>query len=331
MKHYKSITAEDRRDLFIITAERMHLSEGIIEKDYWVCFVLDYLFNDSPWKNSLAFKGGTSLSKCYKIINRFSEDIDLVLDWRILGFKAMDPYIKQSQNQLNKLKRDILNKSNDFLKSVILPRFESDLYELINEPFKVYMDGEDTLCFSYPKLFDESSILNEIRIEIGALSAWSPVERINIQTYAVQYAPSMFKDVNFTVISTQAKRTFWEKIIILHKTNFRSDSRFPARYARHYYDIAMFYQSHYFQESLNDVQLRLDVLQFNQQFYFRNDYHLELAQPGHFKLVPTDSILSALKQDYISMSSMFFDTYPSFEELIDIIQIIENTINSLEY
>jgi len=101
MKHYKSISAEDRRDLFIITAERMHLSEGIVEKDYWVCFVLDYLFNDSPWKNSLAFKGGTSLSKCYKIISRFSEDIDLVLDWRILGFNAMDPYIKQSKTMVN--------------------------------------------------------------------------------------------------------------------------------------------------------------------------------------------------------------------------------------
>ena len=70
------------------------------------------------------------------------------------------------------------------------------------------------------------------------------------------------------------------------------------------------------------------LLQFNKQFYFRNDYHLELAYPGHFKLVPTDTILSALKQDYISMTSMFFDSYPSFEELI---KIVENTINSLEY
>lgn len=330
MKHFKTITAEDRRDMFIITAERMHLSEGIIEKDYWVCFVLDYLFNDSPWKDSLAFKGGTSLSKCYKIISRFSEDIDLVLDWRLLGFKSLEPYINRSQNQLNRLKSDIINKSNNFLKSVIKPRFESDFQELINESFIFYMDGEDTLCFSYPKLFEDSSILNEIRIEIGALSAWSPIEKINIQAYAVKYAPLMFEDSNFTVTSTQAKRTFWEKVIILHKTNYRLDSRFPARYARHYYDIAMFYQSPYFRESLNDAQLRQDVLRFNEQFYFRNDFHLELAHPGHFKLVPTDAILSALKQDYISMTSMFFDTYPSFEELILTIQIVENAINSLE-
>jgi hypothetical protein len=198
MKHFKAITAEDRRDMFIITADRMHLSEGIIEKDYWVCFVLDYLFNDSPWKDSLAFKGGTSLSKCYKIINRFSEDIDLVLDWRLLGFKSMEPYNNRSQTQQKRLKNDIINKSNNFLKSVIKPRFESDFQELINESFKFYMDGNDTLCFSYPKLFDDSTILN------------------------------------------------------------------------------------------------------------------------------------SLKQDYISMTSMFFDTYPSFEELILIIQIVESTINSLE-
>jgi hypothetical protein len=331
MKHFKAITTEDLRDMIIVTAENMHLSEGIIEKDYWVCFVLDYLFSDSPWKDSLAFKGGTSLSKCYKIISRFSEDIDLVLDWRLLGFKSMDPYTKRSQNQLNRLKNDIINKSNNFLKSVIKPKLESDFRELINESFKFYMDSEDTLCFSYPKLFDDSSILNEIRIEIGALSAWSPVEKINIQAYAIKYAPLMFEEPIFTVTSTQAKRTFWEKVIILHKTNYRLDSRFPSRYARHYYDIAMLYKSPYFQDSLNDVRLREDVLRFNEQFYFRNDYHLELAKPGHFKLVPTDIILSALQQDYISMTNMFFDAYPSFEELILIIQIVEKAVNSLEY
>lgn len=76
----------DRRELFRNTAAKMGLNDAIIEKDFWVCLTLDYLFHRSPWKRVITFKGGTSLSKAYHLISRFSEDIDLILDWRILGY-----------------------------------------------------------------------------------------------------------------------------------------------------------------------------------------------------------------------------------------------------
>lgn len=82
MKTVARLSAEDRSDLFRNTANRMQMSDAIVEKDFWVCFTLDYLFHRSPWKDSITFKGGTSLSKAYHLINRFSEDIDLILDWR---------------------------------------------------------------------------------------------------------------------------------------------------------------------------------------------------------------------------------------------------------
>jgi len=327
MKHFKSISIEDRKDMFLVVAERLSLGEGIIEKDYWVTFVLDYLFNDSPWKDNLAFKGGTSLSKCYQIINRFSEDIDLVLDWQLLGFNNLKLDASLSQNQKNKLKRDILAKSNQFIEQEILPRISNDFSSLIDEPFSLYLDGEETICFVYPKIFNENSLVNEVRLEIGALSAWSPTEKVCINTYSSDFFPIMFNEPNFKITSTLAKRTFWEKIIILHKTNYRIDSRFPNRYARHYYDIAMFFSSKHFDDALADRQLLNDVVLFNEIFYFKKDFHLELAVPGSFKLVPNESLLGVIERDYNLMSRMFFNEYPSFSELIEIIKLVEDRIN----
>lgn len=84
MKNIARLPEEERLILFRNTTANCGLSEGIVEKDFWVCWTLDYLFHQSPWANHLAFKGGTSLSKSFDLIHRFSEDIDLILDWRLL-------------------------------------------------------------------------------------------------------------------------------------------------------------------------------------------------------------------------------------------------------
>ena len=80
------------KELFSLTAEQMAMPPGIVEKDFWVVCTLDYLFARSPWRTQLAFKGGTSLSKAYGLIKRFSEDIDLILDWRLLGYGLREPW-----------------------------------------------------------------------------------------------------------------------------------------------------------------------------------------------------------------------------------------------
>ncbi len=92
MRKIAVIEAKEREALFRNTAAKMGVSEAVIEKDFWVCYMLDYLFHRCAWKNSLAFKGGTSLSKAYNLIKRFSEDIDLILDWRVLGYGTDEPW-----------------------------------------------------------------------------------------------------------------------------------------------------------------------------------------------------------------------------------------------
>lgn len=85
MYEIAKLPSEEREILFQNAAARKGMNAAIIEKDFWVCLTLDYLFHKCPWKKAFAFKGGTSLSKVYSLIDRFSEDIDLILDWRVMG------------------------------------------------------------------------------------------------------------------------------------------------------------------------------------------------------------------------------------------------------
>ena len=99
----------EREVLFGNAAEKAGiLNPAIVEKDFWVCFVLDYLFHKSPWPQSFIFKGGTSLSKAYHVIERFSEDIDLIMDWRLLGYSVHEPWeVRSKTQQIKKLKKMI--------------------------------------------------------------------------------------------------------------------------------------------------------------------------------------------------------------------------------
>ena len=105
MRNIARLSDNDRRELFRNTADKMGLNDAIVEKDFWVCFTLDYLFHRSPWKESITFKGGTSLSKAFHLISRFSEDIDLILDWRVLGYGKDEPWEKRSNTKQDAFKK----------------------------------------------------------------------------------------------------------------------------------------------------------------------------------------------------------------------------------
>ena len=111
------LSADDRRELFHNTAAKIGLNDAIIEKDFWVCLTLDYLFHRSPWKEAVTFKGGTSLSKGYHLISRFSEDIDLILDWRVLGYRVDEPWEKSlTPNRMRSIKRPIAGQKFSYRK-----------------------------------------------------------------------------------------------------------------------------------------------------------------------------------------------------------------------
>lgn len=126
MMEIAKLPDDDRSELFRNTAARTGLNDAIVEKDFWVCLTLDYLFQRSPWRKQLTFKGGTSLSKGYHLISRFSEDIDLILDWRVLGYGLNEPWEKRSNT-----KQDAFNKEANRPEYLVMPqRYSRHYYDL---------------------------------------------------------------------------------------------------------------------------------------------------------------------------------------------------------
>lgn len=127
MRKITCLPDDDRRELFRNTADKMGLNDAIVEKDFWVCFTLDYLFHRCPWKDSITFKGGTSLSKAFNLISRFSEDIDLILDWRILGYGKLEPWEKRSNTKQDAFNKEANNRAEIFLAEQFCPTIKKEL------------------------------------------------------------------------------------------------------------------------------------------------------------------------------------------------------------
>ncbi|MBQ0135215.1 MAG: nucleotidyl transferase AbiEii/AbiGii toxin family protein [Oscillospiraceae bacterium] len=324
------LNINDRNDLFTATAQKMNISEAIIEKDFWVCFTLNYLFHVCKWKDSFAFKGGTSLSKAYNLIERFSEDIDLILDWRILGYEMKEPWEERSNTQQQKFFEDARNRLFDFLKNKFVPIFKSDLKNLIEDDFDIYINESDpgTVCFVYPRTFSNNSILNEIRLEIGAMAAWTPTQNIKIHPYAAEQYPQAFDMTETQILTTTAERSFWEKATILHQEAFRPEgSQVPIRYSRHYYDLYCMAKSPIKDSAIKMPKLLEDVTAFKARFYPRNWARYDLAKIDSIKLMPPNHSIDALRKDYDAMQSMIYGYYPTFDEILQCIKSLEKEIN----
>ncbi len=188
------ISNNDRRVLFRNTAQKSRLHEAIVEKDYWVCLTLDCLFHQCSQQKAFTFKGGTSLSKCYGLIKRFSEDIDLILDWRILGYGQNEPWESRSASKQEKFNKEANRRTEEFLRKNLLPELTEKLSSKLKADASFYIDPNDpqTICFQYPKIFNTNSVLQIIRLEIGALAAWTPAKSKVIVPYAAEYYPDVF-------------------------------------------------------------------------------------------------------------------------------------------
>jgi hypothetical protein len=331
MKNIARLPKEERLILFRNTAANCGLSEGIVEKDFWVCWTLDYLFHQSPWANHLAFKGGTSLSKSFDLIHRFSEDIDLILDWRLLESAQKDPWAQRSKNQQDKLNKALNAETEVFLREQFVPKLREDFAQLLVDEFQIEVDEHETqtVNFTYPKLFGEASILPMVCLEIGALAAWTPTTQSEIISYAAQQYGRIFQNPSTSVLTVMPERTFWEKVTILHKEAFRTNGNFPARYSRHYYDLFCMDASPVKAAAFGNLDLLARVVTFKDRFYPAGNAHYDLAKPGTMRLLPPEDCLPVLRDDYAHMRNMLFGEIPSFEEIMACIARLEKEINSL--
>lgn len=327
MESVARLSSDERRQLFAETAAQMRMTPAIVEKDFWVCWTLGRLFAHPELSRLLMFKGGTSLSKVFKLIERFSEDIDLILDWRVVVGED-DPLAARSATKQEALNKTIDARAVDYIGGEMLGLLSAALAPICR--CELAADDPHALNVQYPAAFSDAYLRPEVRLEIGPLAAWLPWDNYKIRPYAAEAFPQLFKQADCAVKAIRAERTFWEKATILHhEANRPEGSPQPLRYSRHYYDLAMMATAPVKDAALADLSLLEAVVAFKQRFYRRSWARYELAKPGTFKLLPSGPVLKAVEKDYAQMRSMIFGRYPAFGEIMADLQQLEGEINAL--
>jgi len=325
MEKLARLPARERSDLFSESAMQKGTTPAVVEKDFWVTWVLNRLFQERDLGRLLMFKGGTSLSKVYHLIERFSEDIDLVLDWRILS--GEDPLAGRSKTKQAQLNAALNEQAQKYIGGELLRLVEVALDRVCG--CRVDADDPHVIDIYYPAAFPDAYLRPEVRLEIGPLASWLPYEEHRISCYAAEAFPDVFEQRECGVRVISAERTFWEKATILHHEAHRPEANpQPPRYSRHYYDLAKMAQSPIKAQALADTGLLANVVEFKQRFYPRGWARYDLAQPGTLKLVPEDHVLASVKSDYRAMENMIFGEVPDVDEILAVIQGLQEEINA---
>ena len=328
MDKVANLSTKERKELFGETASRMGVRPAIVEKDFWVVWVLDKIFADERLSKILMFKGGTSLSKVFDLIGRFSEDIDLILDWREVT--GEDPQAERSSKSRQvKFNEKVNEEALVYIEKTLLPVVSRIVSPLCT--CSIDTDNPYNINIAYPAAFEDPYLRPEILLEIGPLASWLPSDRFEIEAYAAKHFPDVFERTLCSVNAIVAKRTFWEKLTILHQESNRDAGKpLPPRYSRHYYDLAIMAKSAVKTDALANLELLEQVVAFKQKFYPVAWAKFEDAKPGSVKLLPPEFRINELAKDYKAMEHMIFDKALSFEEILEILRALEDEINALE-
>jgi predicted nucleotidyltransferase component of viral defense system len=338
MDAFLTYNVSDRRRICETVSDKIDLQAESVEKDFWVCWTLRELFALPEVGSHLTFKGGTSLSKCWKLISRFSEDIDVVIDRDFLGFggeKSPEASLskKQRAKRLEDLKSACQSSINKDLRPALNKRFHvvipKDLdWTLTSDPDDV---DQQTLLFQYPTVFSSGGYLRPIvKIELGARSDTEPSEIPEIRPFLVEVLPAEFKNGVFKLRAVAPERTFWEKAMLLHEETYRAgDVKPKARLARHYYDLWCLIQAKIGDKALSDTGLFYRVAAHRAVFFRKKKEAQESLKPGSLRLLPQEAQQDVWKRDYEAMrEAMIFGEAPDFTEILRVVGDFERRFNT---
>ncbi|MHB8391021.1 MAG: nucleotidyl transferase AbiEii/AbiGii toxin family protein [Acidiferrobacteraceae bacterium] len=330
----------ERRDLFLGTAARLGTTVQNVEKDFWVCWTLDALFNGlAVGGPRLLFKGGTSLSKAFGLISRFSEDIDITVFRDDLGQAANVAELTALSGKRRRARLDAIRTAcQAYIAGPLTAQFTQTAASVIPEArFRLEPDPEDkdgqTLLFWYPAVTATGGdyVRSAVKIESGAKSALDPHVTATVTPYVAQDLPDL--DLTVTNVTTvKPERTFWDKVIILHGLRQWHDRRGELRHggqriSRHYYDVHQLMQAALAHEWQADHALAIDCAQHARLFFGSVDLGLDTAMPGTFTLTPSAAMRDALARDYAAMSGMIFGEIPALDALLASAEKFEQIVN----
>lgn len=352
MEQFAKRSDTERQDILQESANRRGIRNIIIEKDFWVCWTLDRLYALPELADHIIFKGGTSLSKAYRLIERFSEDIDLTI-----GRTA--PHICDTKNpmelDISRKERerriaDVKKAAQYFVAEVAMPLLNTAFTQSLgtNDGWTFSLDKDDpdqqTLLFHYPRVMNYSMgfgkgsygvgrfgegkigyIKPTVKLEFGARGEIDPHEDKIIQPYVAEDFPDFFEQPNISISTLTAERTFWEKATILHALHHGSKLR--DRMSRHYYDIYVMAEKGIAEIALSQPELLQQVVHNKSLMWRDNKASYKTATMAELKLIPTDDMLLALQKDYAAMQEMLMGDVPDFNVVMKKLTALEELIH----
>jgi len=339
MKEFPGMPEDRRRLVCTQTGAQLNLFDVAVEKDFWVCWTLQKLYTLPEWGERLTFKGGTSLSKGWKLIERFSEDIDIVIDRGALGFdgdQAPDkaPSKTRTKKRINALKAACQQCIHETILPALTESISSELPGALK--WELVIDAEDndaqTLLFNYPTAFPEQAVYlrRTVKIEMGARSDTDPAESIGIQSYISDVFPDLFAEPEFSVRAVMPTRTFWEKAMLLHEETFRTKdkARRKAYLARHYYDLFKLIGAGVADAAVADLDLFYHVAGHRQVYFPYTWVDYTTLVPGQLRLLPQEEQLSDWRADYEGMQAeMFYGEVPTFDDVLAAVGKFQDNFN----
>ena len=331
---FLELSPDERRLYIEQAATRRNVSPVILEKDFWVCWLLGILF-ESEFAGSLVFKGGTSLSKVFGVIERFSEDIDLSLSPAFLKL----PEAGTSRNQANKWMAKAEAACGAAVRDQIGPAMEAAVVGVLGKSERAWFEfltdattHSPVLLFHYPSSqpagFDY--LKRSVKLEFGSLTDQQPVGRHPVRPWAADVLPDAFRDWRCEVVALEVERSFWEKTTILHTEYHRpAEKPTPDRFSRHYADTAALAKHPTASRAVDQHDLRNRVVEWKSLFFGSSWANYDKAQPGTFRLFPPPERLPALRRDYQAMRNMYLTEPASFDDILTTLADLENRINQV--
>lgn len=329
---FLALLPEQRVDILATHAVTTGRSAQILEKDVWICWCLDVLFT-MPNALPMAFKGGTSLSKVYDAINRFSEDVDVTIDYRCLD-DSVDPFAAStSRKQQDSLTNRLRERVTEHIAQVIVPHLRARFAtEFGLEHDTVRFDPEN-VWVNYPSALHDRDdyVPDAVKFEFGGRNSIEPNALHTVHTYLAALLPTLaFPSAEVTVLAPE--RTFWEKATLIHAELSRNEFRSSvARLSRHWYDLDRLAQQDIGRHAIADRLLFEDVVKVKKVFYRSAQADYDRCATGGLRLITADTdVMKVLQDDYNKMTEarMFYDDPPSFAEIFTRLEDLASRINA---
>ena len=342
MNKFFQLSNQDKVEIINQAVIRKKLPAEAIEKDIWVTAVLRALF-ELPYAENISFKGGTSLSKCFNVIERFSEDVDIAINREYFGFFGDTFTIKQISKLLRKAACKFCRNTlqYDLARQLEQDGISRDLFSVEMNITDVTTIDPEKIFVNYKSLFAdnqgnnaESYIKPVVVLEVNGRSMKEPLEKVTIQSFIDEvFADRPFAENPFEIQVVAPERTFLEKICLLHEEFAKKDKEKIRvnRMSRHLYDIVRMLDTSIAEKSLNDTELYKHIIVHRRMFIAMKDFDYDTLLPITINIVPPDSVIVKWEEDYRKMQTMIYGEAPSFETIIETIKHLNERVNQISW